>query len=75
MQELGNVIGPVYGAAVLALGSWRSIFWINLGVAVVLAVVLRVGAPGWAGPSGVPPDATGPAPCWWRCSPGSCCWC
>lgn len=42
VQEFGNVIGPVYGAAVLAVGSWRTIFWVNLVVAVVLAVVLRV---------------------------------
>jgi MFS family permease len=41
VQELGNVIGPVYGAVVLAFGSWRTIFWLNLAVALVLAVVIR----------------------------------
>src|SRR3954470_20398255 len=30
VQELGNVIGPLYGAVVLAFGTWRDIFWINL---------------------------------------------
>ncbi len=46
VQELGNVVGPVYGALVLAFGSWRSIFWINLAVGLVLAALIsrqRVG--------------------------------
>jgi MFS family permease len=37
VQELGSVIGPLYGAVVLALGDWRDIFWINLAVGLVLA--------------------------------------
>ena len=37
VQELGSVIGPLYGAVVLAFGSWRDIFWINLAVGLVLA--------------------------------------
>jgi MFS family permease len=37
VQELGSVIGPLYGAAVLAFGDWRDIFWINLAVGLVLA--------------------------------------
>lgn len=41
VQEFGNVVGPVYGAVVLAFGSWRTIFWINLAVGLVLAVVIR----------------------------------
>lgn len=40
VQEFGNVAGPVYGAAVLALSGWRTIFWINFAVASVLTVVL-----------------------------------
>lgn len=45
IQELGNVVGPLYGALVLAFGSWRDIFWINLAVALVLAAVIRSRAP------------------------------
>jgi MFS family permease len=41
VQELGSVLGPLFGAAVLAFADWRAIFWINLAVAVLLAVVLR----------------------------------
>lgn len=41
VQELGSVLGPLFGAAVLAVADWRAIFWINLVVAVLLAVVLR----------------------------------
>ncbi|GAB3242453.1 MFS transporter [Nocardioides dilutus] len=42
VQELGNVAGPVYGAVVLAFAGWRTIFWINLAVALVLAAVIRL---------------------------------
>ncbi|WP_432950861.1 MFS transporter [Kribbella sp. CA-253562] len=41
VQELGSVLGPLLGAAVLAVADWRWIFWLNLIVAVVLAVLLR----------------------------------
>ena len=41
VQEFGNVVGPVYGAVVLAFGSWRTIFWINLAAGLVLAAVIR----------------------------------
>lgn len=37
VQELGSVLGPLYGAVVLAFGDWRDIFWINLAVGLVLA--------------------------------------
>ena len=58
VQELGSVVGPLYGALVLALADWEEIFWINLAVGLLLAAVLR----------GLPANrannsrATGPAP-------------
>jgi MFS family permease len=55
LQELGSVVGPLYGAAIVAVASWRTIFWINLPVAVVLGVGFwaagRVGRPADAGAS------------------------
>jgi MFS family permease len=51
MQELGSVLGPLYGAAVLTAASWRAIFWINAGVGLLLALGMvrrrkRVDLPG-----------------------------
>ena len=41
VQEVGSVLGPLYGAVVLAVADWRAIFWLNLGVGLVLAALLR----------------------------------
>ncbi len=40
VQELGSVLGPLYGAAILAFGNWRDIFWLNLIIGLILAAVL-----------------------------------
>ena len=40
VQELGSVLGPVYGGLILAVSTWRTIFWINLPVACLLAALL-----------------------------------
>ena len=37
VQELGSVMGPLLGAAVLAVGDWRDIFWLNVAVGLALA--------------------------------------
>ena len=37
VQEIGSVLGPLLGAAVLAVGDWRAIFWLNLAVGALLA--------------------------------------
>jgi MFS family permease len=41
VQELGSVLGPLIGAAVLAVADWRAIFGLNLVVGVVLAIAIR----------------------------------
>ncbi|MGH3497384.1 MAG: MFS transporter [Nocardioidaceae bacterium] len=40
VQELGSVLGPLYGAMVLSFGDWRAIFWLNMVVAFVLVAAL-----------------------------------
>jgi MFS family permease len=52
VQELGSVLGPLYGALVLAVADWEAIFWLNLAVGLTLAAVLRLST----GPGGGPPD-------------------
>jgi MFS family permease len=37
VQEAGSVVGPLFGALVLAVADWRAIFLINLAVGLVLA--------------------------------------
>jgi MFS family permease len=41
VQELGSVLGPLFGAVVLSVADWRTIFLINLAVGLVLAAALR----------------------------------
>ncbi|CAI9413037.1 MFS transporter [Nocardioides sp. T2.26MG-1] len=41
VQELGSVLGPLFGALVLAVADWRAIFLVNVAVGLVLAAALR----------------------------------
>jgi MFS family permease len=56
VQELGSVLGPLYGALVLAMADWEAIFWINLAVGLVLAAALSSASR--PTPRREPPDAT-----------------
>lgn len=66
VQELGSVLGPLYGAVVLAFGSWRDIFWLNTAVGLVLAAAMlrlrdAAPAPAVGGPARGRPDVLGAA--------------
>src|SRR3954462_315481 len=44
VQEVGSVVGPLYGALILAVSDWRVIFAVNLLAGLVLAgLIHRVG--------------------------------
>jgi MFS family permease len=45
VQELGSVIGPLFGALVVSVADWRAIFMINLAVGLVLAAAIRSSTP------------------------------
>ena len=41
VQEIGSVLGPLFGALVLAFADWRVIFLINVVVGLLLAAAIR----------------------------------
>jgi MFS family permease len=57
VQEFGSVLGPLFGAAVLSVSSWRAIFAINAAVALLLVVVVRVLRAADPAPAAAPPPA------------------
>jgi MFS family permease len=66
VQEIGSVLGPLYGAVVLAVSQWQVIFAINLVVGLLLAAAIR--RTSGDRHSGEPPglDPTGAARSGWR---------
>src|SRR5689334_7140810 len=45
-QELGSVLGPLYGVAVVwALNTWRDVFWINVPLTAVAMVMIHFSLP------------------------------
>ncbi len=41
VQELGSVLGPLYGGLILTVASWQTIFWLNIPIAGALVLGLR----------------------------------
>ncbi|CAN5471172.1 MFS transporter [soil metagenome] len=55
-QELGSVLGPLYGIALVALTShWQSVFWVNIPLALLAMVMIHFSVPGKQASEG-PPD-------------------
>jgi len=45
-QELGSVLGPLWGVAVVTLlSTWRDVFWINIPFTVVAMVMIQISVP------------------------------
>ena len=54
VQEVGSVLGPLFGAAVLAVTTWRGIFAVNLAVGLLLAAGIQTARSRPPRPEGLP---------------------
>lgn len=42
VQELGSVLGPLLGALILMVGTWREIFWVNVALGALCLLGVRL---------------------------------
>lgn len=59
VQELGSVLGPLYGALIAAAIGWRGLFWINIPLSVAAMAVVGRTHPGRTGRPGQRVDLVG----------------